>query len=865
MRLITQPCPVVVNYCEMYSHDLLKWLSPVHSPMACTSIYLKDYKNIKDRIAAISPCIAKTNEFRDTKLAQYNITFINLLEYIKNSGEKLPDIETEFDNEESGLGALFPLPGGLKENVDYFTDNKLYILKAEGFNIYDKLDKYAEANEDILPDIFDVLNCDEGCNIGTASTHEKTIFEIDNTMNGIRKSTKDESRREHYNKVYKAYDDTFELSHFIREYKPVVTEVPVISDDDIDMAFELLGKTDYEKKNIDCSACGSQTCHDMARKIALSVNIPINCIVKAMEDAKIEHENYLAAHNQLLEAVKIAQEASRAKSEFLANMSHEIRTPMNSIIGMSEILEHESLTERQTVYVRDIKVSAHSLLGIIDDILDMSKIEAGRLELNPVDYSFKQFMDNTVSMFTHVSRLEGLDFIYSTTDEVPNYLYGDDIRLRQIITNICGNAVKFTKKGHVKLSVTTDDGNLKITIEDTGIGIRKEDLPKLYQAFEQLDKSKNRETVGTGLGLPICKSLIKMMGGDIEAESEYGQGTKFTVTLPIELGDEKKILMHELEQMTQAISAPEAEILVTDDNEFNLRVTSGLLDIMGITAKTVDSGYEAIELIRKYDYDIVFMDHMMPGMDGVETVRQIRCLGGKYLDLNIIALTANAVKGSREMFLNNGFDDFISKPININELRELLKRYLPPEKIKIQADKDKAEAEIEKENILQLKLLKTFVKENSDVYERITTFLDSGDVRSAHRVAHTLKSSAGYLGKHALQKAALDLEKSLHDETANHTPEQLETLKEELSSALSEFNKIISEGVEEKVEKHYDREELNIMLEELEPLLKKGNFNALDYVEKLQSITSMETLAELIDDYDFTGAYELVKKIRSGE
>jgi len=537
---------------------------------------------------------------------------------------------------------------------------------------------------------------------------------------------------------------------------------------------------------------------------------------------------------------------------------------MNAIIGMSELLTHEDLTERQTNYVRDIKVSSHSLLGIINDILDMSKIEAGKLELNPVDYNFKQFIDNTVSMFTHISRLGGIDFIYSTTDDVPDYLYGDDIRLKQILTNICSNAIKFTKEGHVKLSVTTDGDVLKITIEDTGIGIREEDLPKLYQAFEQLDKSKNRNKVGTGLGLPICKSLVQMMGGDIIVESKYGSGTKFIITLPIELGDEEKIQMHELEQMTQAISAPEAKVLVTDDNEFNLRVSSGLMDTMDISAETADSGYKAIELIKKHDYDIVFMDHMMPEMDGVETVHKIRAMGGKYLDLNIIALTANAIKGSREMFLENGFDGFISKPIDINELREILKRFLPPEKVKVEEIENKTKVEAGVENKLRIKLLRTFVKENKNTYENIVSFLDSGDTKSAHRIAHTLKSSAGYLKKQDLQKAALSLEKSLHGETMEYSQNQLEALKKELTSALSEFERALrKEDAEKTEEKTSDTIDLKTLLEELEPLLKKSDFGALDYVEKLQDITGMEDLAELIDDYDFIGAHEKVKKLQS--
>jgi len=861
-RLITQPCPVIVSYCEMYQNDLLQFLSPIHSPIACTSIYMKEYIGVTDRIAAISPCIAKYNEYRDTGLADYNVTFEKLLEYLEEYGITLPDEETDFDHEESGMGAIYPIQGGLKENFDYFTGNKLYVLESEGFNVYSKLEQYAGSEEKILPDVFDVLNCEEGCNIGTASTRDKSVFDIDKTMNDIRKSANQESKKEHYKSVYKTYDDTLELSHFIREYKPAPVKVPVIADVNIEAAFLLLGKPTFEKKNIDCSACGSQTCYDMARRIALNVNIPINCMVKSMEDARTEHENYLETYNQLVDAVRIAQEASRAKTEFLASMSHEIRTPMNSIIGMSEILEHENLNESQAGYVSDIKSSAHSLLRIINDILDMSKIEAGKLELNPVDYNFKQLMDNTVSMFTHISGNEGLDFIYTTSGDIPEYIYGDDIRLRQIITNICGNAVKFTEKGHVKLSICTEDEQLIFKVEDTGIGIREEDLPKLFHAFEQLDKSKNRSIVGTGLGLTICKSLVDMMGGELFAESEYGHGTVFTVKLPLKIGDEKNVRMYDGIKVLQNISAPTARILVTDDNEFNLKVTGGLLKLMKITTETADSGFKAIELIEKNDYDIVFMDHMMPEMNGMETVKRIREMGGKHLDTNIIALTANAVKGAKEMFLAGGFDDFISKPIDINELRDIVKRYLPPEKIKIETIVENEQELLDKEAKLNIKLYKTFVKENKETYENLSALIASGDIKSAHRIAHTLKSTAGYLGKTELHKSALSLERALHDEPAENTQELLDRLKDELSAALFEFERFLEDidDTEETEAVSISDDELSKLFLELEPLLVKGDLLAVEYVERLQGITGLSDLAELIDDYDFQGALDVLKK-----
>jgi signal transduction histidine kinase/CheY-like chemotaxis protein len=865
--LITQPCPSIVSYCETYLPELLAYLSPVHSPMACTSVYMKQYKGITDRIAALSPCIAKANEFHDTGLAEYNITFMRLLEYLKDNNISLPAEETGFDHDESGPGALFPLPGGLKENIEFFLGKKLNIVKGEGYNVYEKLRKYAASPKEFLPNIFDTLNCVEGCLLGSACSHnDQNVFEINKRMSGLRTRTTIERPREYYTELYKKYDEMFDLEHFKRAYHPGSITFTQVSEAEIENAFALLGKDDFDMQNVDCSACGSETCYEMARKIALGVNVPINCMVKALANARTEHNKYIEANDRLQEAVEVARDASRVKTAFLANMSHEIRTPMNAIIGMVEILEHEALEERPMSYIKDIGISAHSLLGIINDILDMSKIESGKFELSPVNYSLPLLAENITTMFSFIAHNKNIEFLYEAIGDLPETLYGDDIRLRQVLVNICGNAIKFTKTGSVKLSMQVDNDKLIIKIKDTGMGIRNEDIPGLFNAYEQTDKVKNRTIVGTGLGLSISKSFIGMMDGDIIVESEYGHGTTFTIIIPLVLGDADSIRCTADNKTMQSLSAPGAKILVVDDNGFNLKVACGLLNLIDINADTAESGFKAIEMIQEKDYDIIFMDHMMPDMDGIETVQKIRAMGG-FDHLKIVALTASAVKEMRGIFLDNGFNDFMSKPIIVAELCEVIKKYLPPEKIStsVKADTEAKTAQLDE---LHRKAAITFVKENRNTLNDIYASLDAGDTATAHRIAHTLKSSAAFLGKTALQEIAASLEASLKKSPPNHSSEQLGTLERELSAALLEYEPIFNEAEAAKQnssrQSQTDSAKLAALLSEVKPLLIRGDIGASRYAEDLQGFAGMEELIEKIDDFDFEGALKALEAYTEG-
>jgi signal transduction histidine kinase/ActR/RegA family two-component response regulator len=377
-----------------------------------------------------------------------------------------------------------------------------------------------------------------------------------------------------------------------------------------------------------------------------------------------------------------AEAASNAKSDFLAVMSHEIRTPMNAILGLNELLSRSELNPVQHKYLQDIRKSANSLLTIINDILDFSKIEAGKMEIINANFNLPALLDNLRAMFELMFAEKKLVFTFRVDETVPDSIYGDENRLRQVLTNILSNAMKYTSAGFVDFSAwgMLSEGILRFDIKDSGVGIRKEDSGKLFQPFEQLDTRKNRNVAGTGLGLAICYRLCRLMGGDLWLDSEYGTGSTFSVAIPYNPPRETPGAAVPGEILE--FLAPDARILVVDDIEINLDVTQAMLESFGITADLAQRGETAIELVQKYPYDLIFMDHMMPEMDGLEATARIRGLGEAYRHIPIIALTANVVGGVEAMFLQNQFNGLLSKPIDFASLNRCLRKWLPQEKIK---------------------------------------------------------------------------------------------------------------------------------------------------------------------------------------
>jgi PAS domain S-box-containing protein len=596
--------------------------------------------------------------------------------------------------------------------------------------------------------------------------------------------------------------------------------------------------------------------------------------------------------------LKRTESANTAKSRFLASMSHEIRTPMNAIIGMSDLIRMDNMDMRQKEFFHDLRIMSKSLLQIINDILDFSKIESEKMELSPIHFDLLSLYDNIVSLNRFMAENKGLEFRSSFDNDVTQIVYGDDVRIRQVITNLLSNAVKYTHEGFVDFRVKriTENGQAytAFQVEDSGVGIREENFLKLFDWYEQLDIAQNRGISGTGLGLPITKSFVDMMNGHIDVKSRYGKGSIFTVLLPIPEGDSAKV--ERTATSSIFVTDGSAKALVVDDNAINLKVALAYLEVHNIKADTAESGMEALKKIKRNQYHLIFMDHMMPEMDGIETTARIRAADDEwYKTVPIIALSANAVAGAGELFLGSGMNDCLYKPIEASELNRLLAKWLPPEIItqkpipaKINMpevnspghgehnngfliDRDAGIANTVGNETLYQQLLTDFKFSHNMDLQKIVAAQDAEDYQSARRIAHTLKSTANLIGAKTLANAALTAEKAL--ELKNNIPlaqSIWDALEKEFNAVMTELEQLAPGTAKGKTRRQAGELDISralAFIKKLEPLLESGSSSSLNLLDDIQEILApageeCEELISLIENLDFAEAADLLNQIR---
>jgi signal transduction histidine kinase/DNA-binding response OmpR family regulator len=591
-----------------------------------------------------------------------------------------------------------------------------------------------------------------------------------------------------------------------------------------------------------------------------------------------------------------AEDANRSKSSFLATMSHEIRTPMNAIIGIAQIqLQKTDLPKEYAASLEKIYNSGNTLLGIINDILDMSKIETGKLEINPAEYDVPSLINDAVQVNIVRIGSKPIEFTLDIDKNLPSRLYGDELRLKQILNNLLSNAIKYTEKGRVKLSVTHfprgGDIMLRFVVEDTGQGMKSEDKERLFSEYLRFNADANRTTEGTGLGLNITKKLVEMMGGAIGAESEYGKGSVFTVTVrqkAVECASIGTELALRLRSFTFTGGwqsdklhithepMPYGSVLIVDDVEINLYVAEGMLSPYKMNVELADSGFAAIEKVESGNtYDIIFMDHMMPEMDGIETTEKLRAMGYKGV---IVALTANALVGNEELFSRHGFDGFVPKPIDARQINAVLNKFIrdrhPEEAEKYQSQGTAQTAADAKPDEVKAKMLQIF---RSDAEKAVVTLRETaprdggnnagGDIKLLTTTAHAMKSALANIGESEKSEMAAALEQAGLDNDTGFIAAHTERFIAALESLIGELSPAqIAAGADAAEDTAYLQEQLRIIKAACEDYDDTAAYAALDRLKekpwKPQTAAALEKLRDALYLHsDFEGAAEQAGEI----
>ncbi|SDB05465.1 Signal transduction histidine kinase [Pseudobutyrivibrio sp. YE44] len=645
--------------------------------------------------------------------------------------------------------------------------------------------------------------------------------------------------------------------------------------------------------------------------IVVNSHDEIRVMYEAVHETVYEMEAFIQRQEerqQIESDLEVARRASEAKSSFLSNMSHEIRTPINAVLGMDEMILRESKDEEILGYASDIKRAGTNLLRIVNDILDFSKIEAGKMEIIPVEYELSSVLNDLVNMIKNRAEEKGLKIIVNVDPTIPHLLFGDEIRLKQIITNILTNAVKYTENGGIVLGIkwkacsieeiqALDEniieqldkncrakGNitLEVSVEDTGIGIKPEDMDKLFNSFERADEKRNRTIEGTGLGMSITTNLLSLMGSKLEVQSDYGVGSKFSFDIVQRIVDEKPIgefsqnlIKSEViaSNYRESFIAPDASLLVVDDTEINLTVFKNLLKQTQVNIYTANSGFECLEMIKERKYDIIFLDHRMPEMDGIECLQLIKAdKDGINNSTPVIALTANAVSGAREMYLDAGFDNYLTKPISADLLEEMIVELLPEDLVQ---KRDESLEEISEEelpdwmeklpfiepelgvvncggNESYLYALHAYMDALEDVQNDIKSALEEDRIKDYTTKVHALKSSSKIIGAMEIGSLAEELEKAGNDnnlDAINSYTDQLLSYHKALGVALKRYMKS-EDSAEDKPEITRDK-------------LKEA-YDALKEIGMLFDYDSAQSIIEVLEDYrmpeDEAEKYEAIKK-----